>query len=484
MDLAPLDLKALLAPIDAQHAAGQFDEDDDTYQGIDQEMVKLGGLSESRMDWSYIDETSRRYLSGQCKHFRVAGHLVTARLRARDWSQWVAALALLAGMVGDYWEAGYPRPGPTGYAAKRKMVTQQVERLIHALPALDPHSFSRERQADAQKALDCLQASATAAQLDTSLLAKLAAKLQQQAKAVHAPDVVPATPTASPGQSGGSAISEAFFNAPSNLKLGEERDNRRTLHAVADFINQQDAYDPAGYQLRRFALWGHLHAAPHARREQRTELMGVPADIVQGYHDALRNNAVNPVLLQRVEKSVTSSPYWIRGSFLAAGIATRLEMKEVADAVRLSTERFLRRIPTLGDLCFNDGRPFVDSETLNWVSGATASAKAAHVEEYGSLRDELVAQLDNEGVEVVLRRLQQLQTASSSVRQRNYATVIAADLLASRGLAWLAHDLYASVCRAMQGTTAEHWEPGLYEHIVRQQPTLTTLGQAPKEPRS
>ncbi|ULU26645.1 type VI secretion system protein TssA [Dyella terrae] len=475
IDFVPLDLAALLAPISAQQPAGHFNEEDTTYQTIDQEMVKLGGLNESGMDWPSIDKGARKYLVDQSKHFRVAGHLITARLRARNWPQWVEAAGVLAGMVQHYWETGYPKPGPTGYLAKRKMAAVLIERLTQALPTLDPHSFSQKQQEAAQQALDRLQASAAAAQLDAASLAKLETKLHQQAEAARFPDAVPITPTPSPGQTGGTAISEAFFSTPSNLKLGEERDNRRSLLAVADFINQQDPYDPTGYQLRRFALWAHLHAAPPVRREQRTELMGVPADIVQSYQEALRNNVVNPVLLQRVEKSVASSPYWIRGSFLAAGIAARLEMKEVADAIRHATERFVRRIPTLTDLCFNDGRPFVDKETLNWLSGAADSANAAHVQEYGNLRDELVAQLDNEGVEVVLRRLQDLQTSHSAPRQRCYATVIAADLLASRGLSWLADDLYAGVVRAMQSTPAEQWEPSLYEHLVRQQPAQALI---------
>lgn len=440
----------------------------------------MGGLNETRIDWPYIDEASWQYLGSQCKHFRVAGHLMTARLRTPRWRTWAEAAQVLAGMVEHYWETGYPKPGPTGYLAKRKMVVMLAERMTQALPALDPFSFSKQEHVTAQQALDRLKTAASAAQLDEAMLAKLEAKFRQQAEAARFPDAAPAKAPPAPGQSGGSAISEAFFSAPSSLRLGEERENRRSLLAVADFINQQDAYDPTGYQLRRFALWAHLHAAPPARREQRTELMGVPTDVVQSYREAMRSNVVNPVLLQRVEKSVVSSPYWIHGSYLAAGIAMRLEMAEVADAIRLSTERFVRRIPMLTELCFNDGRPFVDSETMNWVSGAADSAGATAVQEYGSLRQELVAQLDNEGVEVVLRRLQDLQTTYHSPRQRSYATVIAADLLASRGLSWLATDLYASVARAMQATPAEQWEPSLFEHLTRKLPMQDAIEQGRK----
>lgn len=476
-DYVPLELETLLEPLDERQPAGFFDPEDETFQAIDQEMIKLGGLHETRMDWAYIDEASRQYLAHQCKHFRVAGHLITACLRVGTWVAWADAVGLLAGMVELYWEGGQPKPGATGYPAKRRLVAQWLDRLGEALAGLDSGNFARDCHDAAQAALDQLQASAATAQLDVKAITSLEARFMQRAETARIPaPTMPATPAPSPGQRGGQAISEEFFSAGGGLKLGNERETRRSLLTVAEHVNQHDAYDPTGYQLRRFALWAHLHAAPSVRHEQRTELMGVPVDIVDGYQEALVGNTVNPVLLQRVEKSVESSPYWIRGSFLAAGMAARLDMREVAEAIRSSTERFVRRIPTLTELRFNDGRPFIDSETQGWLSGAaTAEGDASPVQEYAGLREELVAQLDSEGVEVVLRRLQDMQTSFDAPRQRCYVSVIAADLLASRGLSWLAKDLYANVERTMRATPADQWEPALYAHLILQLPASIVI---------
>ncbi|MFD4841350.1 type VI secretion system protein TssA [Achromobacter sp. NPDC058515] len=470
IDYPPLDLETLLAPLDAIDPAGYFDEEDETFQAIDHEMVKLGGLQEPRMDWAYVDEASRQYLGTQCKHFRVAGHLIAARLRAKSWRAWGEAAGVLARMVEDYWETGHPKPGPTGYLGKRKLVALQVDRLYEGLADLSAGGMAKEHQAAAQQALDRLQANAAAAKLDAAMLNRLEAQFARRVEQARYPE--PPALAANTGQRGGQAISEAFFSTSGDtLKLGDERESRRSLLSVAEFINQQDAYDPTGYQLRRFALWAHLHAAPPARKEYRTELMAVPADIADGYREALSANTINPALLQRVEKSVVASPYWIRGSFLAASIAARLEMKEVAVAIRLATERFVRRIPILVELQFNDGRPFVDSETLGWLSGADARGGEQHVaQEFHALREELVAQLESEGVEVVLRRLQETQGAAAAPRQRGHATVIAADILAARGLSWLAQDLYATVGRIMQNTPASLWEPELFGPLSKYAP--------------
>nr|WP_230849751.1 type VI secretion system domain-containing protein [Pseudomonas monteilii] len=71
------------------------------------------------------------------------------------------------------------------------------------------------------------------------------------------------------------------------------------------------------------------------------------------------------------------------------------------------------------------------------------------------------------GVEPVLLRLQGMQAQLHSPRERCHSTVIAADLLAARGVVWLAQDLCAGVARAMQETTASAWEPEVFQRLQR-----------------
>ena len=44
------EISRLLAPIDPAIPAGLFDIEDETYQAIDQEMVKLGGLQAASIE--------------------------------------------------------------------------------------------------------------------------------------------------------------------------------------------------------------------------------------------------------------------------------------------------------------------------------------------------------------------------------------------------------------------------------------------------
>lgn len=459
------EIARLLAPIDPQAPAGLFDVEDETYQAIDQEMVKLGGLQEASIDWAYIEEASRQYLGQQCKHLRIVAHLSAAWLRVDCWQRWVFTLELLAGVVERYWEAAHPKPGPKGYLGKRKLVVIVVTRLIEALPRLDRFTYSTSHAVMALDGLTRLQQQQNTAQLDAGGLGELERVLRKQlelasgvGESCMATNLAPSTDSA--------PLAQVIAKPAPRVSLSNERETRRALLSMAELINQQDPYDPTGYQLRRFGLWAHIQAAPQTRQDNRTELMAVPQDIAGDYEEAIGGTTLDAALLQRIEKSVTACPYWIHGSFLAATAATRLAMGEVAEAIRAATARFVLRMPALQQLCFSDGRVFVDDQCLAWLKGSQGqSDQDAGAQEFSSLREELTGQLEAGGVEPVLLRLQGMQADLRTPRERCHTTVIAADLLAARGVSWLAQDLCASVARTMQHTTASAWEPEVFQRL-------------------
>ncbi|CRI56586.1 type VI secretion system protein TssA [Pseudomonas sp. CCOS 191] len=457
------EIARLLAPIDAQAPVGLFDVEDETYQAIDQEMVKLGGLQASTIDWAYIEEASRQYLAQQCKHLRIVAHLSAAWLRSGCWERWGFTLALLAGMVERYWEVAHPKPGPKGFLGKRKLVGLVLDRLNEALPRLDRYTFTPAHAAVAQEALQRLQQQQAVAQLDGAFLNDVDRLLRKQAEQASGAGEPAAAKSSAATRS--APLAEVIATPMPRVSLGNERESRRAVLAMAEMINQQDPYDPTGYQLRRFGLWAHIQAAPQIKQGNRTELMAVPLDIASDYEEAIAGTAIDAALLQRIEKSVTACPFWVRGSFLAASAATRLAMGEVAEAIRAATARFVQRMPALQQLCFSDGRSFVDDQSMAWLRGAAGQTQAESAHELAGLREELAGQLDAGGVEPVLLKLQAMQADLRAPRERCHTTVIAADFLAARGVSWLAQDLCASVARTMQHTTAAVWEPEVFQRL-------------------
>lgn len=295
------EITRLLAPIDTQVPAGLFDVEDETYQAIDQEMVKLGGLQEASIDWDYIEEASGQYLERQCKHLRIVAHLSVAWLRSGCWERWGFTLALLGGMIEGYWETAHPAPGPKGFLTKRKVVGLVLNRLIDALPRLDRFTYTPAHAAAAKGALARLLRQQEAAQLDPAVLVELERLLHKHtalANGIGECDA-PKAPVESPQPA---PLADVIATPKPCLSGGNERETRRAILSMAELINQQDPYDPTGYQLRRFGLWAHIQAAPQTRQGNRTELMAVPRDIASDYEEAIAGTVIDAALLQRVEK--------------------------------------------------------------------------------------------------------------------------------------------------------------------------------------
>lgn len=470
-------LNRLLMPIDPAVPAGLFDVEDETYQAIDQEMVKLGGLQEASIDWTYIEEASFQYLAQHCKHVRIAAHLSVAWLRSGCWERWGVTLALLAGMVECYWETAHPKPGPKGYLGKRKLVGIVLNRLIDALPRLDRFTYTPAYAAAAQDALRRLNQQQAFAQLDDAVLSELGCLLLKHTDLANGVGAA-AEPVASIQPA---PLADVIAMPAPRVTIGNERETRRAVLSMAELINQQDPYDPTGYQLRRFGLWAHIQAAPAAKQRHCTGLISVPPDVAAGYENAAAATSIDIALLHRIEKSITAAPYWFRGSFLAATVASQLAMPEVSEAIRSTTARFVQRLPSLQQLCFSDGTAFVDEQCLAWLKGRQEMAEqGAAFHEFRSLREELDAQLESIGVEQVLLKLQGMQGGLHSPRERSHTTLIAADLLATRGVSWLAQDLCAAIARTMQQTTADAWEPEVFQRL-QQRAMSTALADQNKD---
>lgn len=458
-------IEVLLLPVPGERPEGDFDEDHALYQAIEQEMVKVGSLRAATIDWVLVESASRQYLREQCKHFRVVAHLCAAWWRREAWRDWVASLELIAGSAERWWTNAYPNEGARGLQAKRRQWASLVERATGALKALPDAGYDEPLQARAKVALQRLEQAEQQHGLEPATASRLREALAQRVEPARRAPYVPSRPDANftPGHD---TVGPGFFTSRSDSPIGDERETRRLYLRIADYINQQDAYEPTGYLLRRHALWSQIHGTPPVKRDRRTELMNVPEGIATEYRDMLASGAISPALLLRIEKSVAASPYWLRGSFHAATVAQRLEMPTVAMVIRTAVERFVRRLPTLRDLAFADGTPFLDDETFDWVSGMDDTTQRGATATLAGLQSELQSeQLAGQGVEAMLRHLQSLQTASSPPRDRHIASIAAADVLDARGLTWLARDLYAGVADEMRRRTASEWEPDVFDYV-------------------
>jgi type VI secretion system protein VasJ len=74
-------------------------------------------------------------------------------------------------------------------------------------------------------------------------------------------------------------------------------------------------------------------------------------------------------VLDQAEKSASKMPYWFDGQRLIANSLQALggEFTKAAEALTSELKQFLSRIPNIINLCYTDGTPFADEQTLLWI---------------------------------------------------------------------------------------------------------------------
>ena len=473
--IASEEVSVLLKPITEETPVGVFNEEDESYLFIEEQMIKLGGLQSASIDWLGVEEKAKQLLTQKFKHIRLFGYLSQCWLRENTWQKHSQVCELLNGFSELYFESAYPKHGKSGLTVKRRSMASMVSNLKSAFDGLERSEQEKTFFESYANALEALKDSCQSVGLNDDAISTITLMHDKVMSYATTPEPAAYTPAASPNQQGGKSIGANYFlNTASggNGGLKDERETKRTLLSVAELINQRDAYDPTGYLIRRYALWGWTTSSPHVVEGQRTELRAAPGEVVTFYEEALSSNAVSPELLEKIEKSVVSSVYWFKGSYYTYEVAKSLEMSEVAHAIQHATARFIRRLPILMELQFNDKQPFIDEVTAEWIKKAGTSDDSANVQPLFTevddkrLKKEMSALMESKGVEGMLLYLEKKQSQKQSMRKHAQSIKIAADLLAEKGFNWLAEELYKKVETQMLETLAVHWEPELYRHVA------------------
>src|SRR5690606_41938214 len=136
-----------------------------------------------------------------------------------------------------------------------------------------------------------------------------------------------------------------------------------SLHDVLPILltgTEQD--NPLGYRMRRHAIWQSITSLPPTRDGRRTDLAAVSADRVSEYREALEKTPDNE-LWQRIEQSLSVSPFWLDGHWLSARVAAALGHGDCAEAIREALKAFVERLPQLAELTFNDETPFLSDRS-------------------------------------------------------------------------------------------------------------------------
>jgi type VI secretion system protein VasJ len=236
---------------------------------------------------------------------------------------------------------------------------------------------------------------------------------------------------------------------------------------VADLLTDLTPSEPLGYRLRRYALWQSITSVPPTRDGVRTDLAAVSADRISDYCEAL-DKSPDQALWQRIEQSLSVSPFWLEGHWLSAQVATALGHHDCAEGIRFAVKAFVDRLPELADTGFNDGTPFLPKTAADWLfSGPEKFGVGADASPWEAAYQDAKGILDQQGLVAAMQLLEEGLENAREPRDRFYWRLMSSQLMKDSGMKGLARQQVQDLREQTRDLSLDDWEPGLIARLDR-----------------
>ncbi|WP_109079366.1 type VI secretion system protein TssA [Aggregatibacter kilianii] len=447
----------ILKPIDTE-----IDLDEDpVWIDLDGEMVKLGSLEHESLDISSVQQKALTLLSTKSKDVRLVAHLLKTLQHSGKTTELLLGLALLADYVEAYWASA-----PPAQKLKKVRLAQQILKRFENMGTKFNQSASRLEKDEAKIQLERLKHYWGDEQ-------KLLHDIELLLSRYTFSDTVnignadtevekPGQPMESKIDSGNLVSQKSMVIEPLEIDQSNEKAWRNTLLKVADYLIDKDPSESVGYRLRRYAIWSNITSAPFAEGNK-TQLAAISVDRVSEYKAALENVSID--LWKEVEYSLTLAPFWFEGHYLSAEIANRLGYTKVAEAIKESLRNFFERLPSLIELTFSDGTPFLPQNCQQWLAQHKATQSDMLIQNRSN--QNIDDYYEKEGLEKTLQLINEQKY--SDMRERVYAQLHSIKLLNKSGLHSLAKQHYATLQSALESVSVKDWEPSLFSLLMKEQ---------------
>ncbi|MCO6060487.1 type VI secretion system protein TssA [Pseudomonas sp. MOB-449] len=447
-----------LQPIAAHSAVGEDPGYDDDFQAMREEVNKLSGVDAER-----VVQLAERLLKQRCKDLRVATYYLWARLHKDGEAGLADGLCLLAALVERFAVDILPsRPN------SRRMAVEWLagSRVLDSL-SLYPEVVKAEAGRTVA-ALAWLEQGLSAWPENqrpelSPLYAALSSRLAQSG-GVDALVPQNSSPHEANVQSGAPAVAA--------IKSG--RDLLDSGRALAGYLREQPLGWLAAHRLMKSLRWDTVHQAPPEAGSGNTRLAPPRSD----YRAQLKRLYLQQSwseLLGQVERIYAEgvNHFWLDLQWYLCQALTKQPAPQDgwADIVKRDLGMFLDRLPGLETLRWNDGTPFADEVTRDWiaqyVSGNRSpqwlpaqAAPAPVAADVLALESEALAQADSAGVDAALAWLA-ARPGVQSGRQRWLLRLLMARVAEQCGKADLAVHLLSELEVTMQRQGLADWEPEL-----------------------
>lgn len=454
---------SVIRPISAESPVGERLLDEPLFDFVEDQMMKVGSLSHASVQWQEVEHSTVTLLNEKSKDIKLLVYLLQCLHHQLTPQRLITSFGVMSDFVAHYWHDCYPAPGKRGNLPRRKFFSQICQRFSLAVEKFDFAALDSQDREELQQAVQEWQSvietnelsSEVADSVVVTILNQLK-KAQEREKVARAAEQKSPTPTPSASSSS------------STLTIDNSSDKaaKQTLLKVAEYLAEQEHSGALAIRVRRHALWGAISTLPDHDHLGQTLLRGMQTERVKEYQDQMHQPDL--ALWRRVEQSLTIAPYWFEGQLMSYDIAKALGQQRWCTAILEEAQAFVERFPTVIDLKFKGGAPFINDSVKQWLSGSPASAgTTSNSGSWQQQREEAFNLAKEGGIAVAMSMLNDGLVAATEPRDRFYWRLISADLLKHNQLNAMADEQYQTLKQEIMQTSVTDWEPSLIEQLQR-----------------
>jgi type VI secretion system protein VasJ len=457
-----LDLwESWLVPISEPRPTGEDIGYDDDFQLIREEVNKLSGINSE-----LICTLAEKLLVQSSKDIRVAAFYVWARLQQDGEAGFIQGLSLLAALLKRYQNDLYPKREKQRKAALDWLAGSRVLDTLSLHPEVSKEEFTQEVGALALIA-QVTESWDSAAQPELGALYRALENRMAQSGGMNT--LVPQNSSSDEQLKASGTV----FNAQATT-IASGRELMEQARQLANYLRDQPEGWLSAHRLMKSVRWDTLHQLPALDAQGRTRLAPPKAE----YRAQLKRLYLQQSWLELMEQGDRMfaegvNHLWFDLQWYLHQALSRFggAYEAWAEIVRRDLQGLLSRLPGVESLAWNDGSPFADEATLNWINqqvldnlnswGSEAeTVQSPAQDDILLLEPEALAIADKEGIEAALGWLQHRPEAERA-RNRWLLRLLMARIAEQYGKNELAAHILNELDGAATRITLAQWEPGL-----------------------
>ncbi len=450
-------LEDLLNPI----ADASFCGEDGSYDP-DFEAARMEADKSTENNFTLMEESSKRFLLKKSKDMRALGYLVFSSGMENGLDALGEAVQGYARLVQEHWDDIHPKR-PTARANALKWLNG--ERVLGLLGGLSGNATYETLLAASQE-LEKLRAFCDSKFTDNPPSFAGFAKLIRETAEKHKPKPVEeksestSTTAAAPANSGPAVVASAD-------------DAFLSIQNGAYFLLGENATNVFPYRLMRMLKWEPIRQA--LPNEGGKTLVPAPySTTAEAFRNLFQNQQWNDLAKNGEEAfSGDGMGFWfdLQRFICAAMQSLGGDYAACSKAIRIELALLLNRLPGLADLTFDDGTPFADAMTKEWIQNEVLSALGggggggpAPLKKKGDVGEEqkqATALLGEGKLEAAMTVLRTGMVNDSNEKNNFDRKLIMADLCYKGNKSHIAKSLLEDLERSMTQFDLVRWDPEL-----------------------